>query len=240
MTEEDDCSGSREYTLEVLEDDFRVCPAITPNPAELPNAAVDEFYSQQFTGSGGTGTYTFSVTSGSLPPGLSLTPEGLLSGTPDTEGSFNFTVTATDDNDTVIEEDDCPGSRDYTLLICPGITVGPGTDENLPEGFVSYPYNVTITASDPGATFELIGDLPPGLTGSTGSYVISGTPTTVGTYTFTVIASTSLGCTASRTFTIQILPASAIPTLTEWGMIVMMLALIGFSIIIMRRRQAAW
>ncbi len=45
---------------------------------------------------GGTAPYTFAVTSGSLPPGMGLSAAGLLSGTPDSLGTFTFTVQATD------------------------------------------------------------------------------------------------------------------------------------------------
>jgi len=53
-------------------------------------------YSQTLTGSGGTAPYTFAVTAGTLPAGLTLSAAGLLSGTPTATGTFNFTVTGTD------------------------------------------------------------------------------------------------------------------------------------------------
>ena len=222
------CEGIREYTVEV-------CPSIGLEPSSLSTAAVGESYSQQLTGTGGIAPYDFEITAGNLPSGLTLSPEGILSGTPsqdndDTE--FNFTVTATDVNG-------CEGSRDYTLLLCPGIILGPEMDDELPTGFVSHPYNVTINASEPGATFELTGDLPPGLSGSSGSYVISGTPTEVGTWEFAITASTGIGCAETRHFKIEILSAAAIPTLSEWGMIILVGVLAAMSVILIRRRQTA-
>jgi hypothetical protein len=53
-------------------------------------------YSQAITAVGGTAPYTFSITSGALPPGLSLSPTGVLSGTPTTSGVSAFTMRATD------------------------------------------------------------------------------------------------------------------------------------------------
>ena len=52
-------------------------------------------YSQTITASGGQSPYTFAVGSGSLPTGLSLSSAGVLAGTPDSAGTFNFTSVGT-------------------------------------------------------------------------------------------------------------------------------------------------
>ena len=104
-TDSNGCAGSRGYTLVI------VCQTITVNPGTLPNGTVGVFYSQTLTQTGGIGTITWSVTAGSLPPGLTLnSTTGLLSGTPTTMGTFNFTATATDGNS-------CAGSQSYTVQI---------------------------------------------------------------------------------------------------------------------------
>lgn len=84
---------------------------VTINPTSpLPGGTTGTAYSQTFTGSGGSGAgYTFSVTAGSLPPGLTLT-SGTLSGTPTTPNAYSFTITATDNAG-------CTGSRAYSLTI---------------------------------------------------------------------------------------------------------------------------
>ncbi len=70
-------------------------------------------YSQTITGSGGTAPYSFSVSSGTLPPKLVLDPSsGVLSGTPITAGTFSFTITARDNNGFT-------GSLVYSLTIAP-------------------------------------------------------------------------------------------------------------------------
>ena len=51
-----------------------------------------------FTGTGGAPPYTFAVTAGTFPPGLSLASNGVVSGTPTTAGTYNFTITITDNN----------------------------------------------------------------------------------------------------------------------------------------------
>lgn len=85
-------TGSSAYSITV------VAPAISLTPATgaLPGGLRTMAYSQTFTATGGTGPYGYAVTGGALPAGLTLTTEGVLSGTPTTAGSHGFTVTATD------------------------------------------------------------------------------------------------------------------------------------------------
>jgi hypothetical protein len=60
-------------------------------------ASVGEAYSYTYVATGGTAPYTFSVVSGTLPPGLTLDEDtGVLSGTPTTAGSYSFGVQVTD------------------------------------------------------------------------------------------------------------------------------------------------
>ncbi len=65
-------------------------------PTTLPDVLAGVSYSQQLAASGGQGGYSFAVTAGALPDGLTLSASGLLSGRPGTAGRFAFTVTATD------------------------------------------------------------------------------------------------------------------------------------------------
>ncbi|MFZ9629453.1 MAG: S8 family serine peptidase [Ilumatobacteraceae bacterium] len=83
-------SGAKSFTVNVTN------PVTVSTNATLPGATLGSSYSQSLTASGGTGTYTWSVTSGSLPAGLTLSGAGLISGTPTAGGTFSFTVTATD------------------------------------------------------------------------------------------------------------------------------------------------
>ena len=84
-------------------------------PAALPGADVGTAYSQTITASGGTSPYTSSLSSGSLPSGLTLSSAGALSGTPaaGTVGTYTFTVTATDSATGTHNT----GSRSYTLYV---------------------------------------------------------------------------------------------------------------------------
>jgi uncharacterized repeat protein (TIGR01451 family) len=89
-------------------------PKIVVTPAILSSARVGVGYSQTFTASGGTSAYTFHVTSGSLPVGMSLNATtGILAGTPQRAGTFTFTVAATDANS-------FSGNASYTLTVQQG------------------------------------------------------------------------------------------------------------------------
>ncbi|HSE40105.1 MAG TPA: choice-of-anchor B family protein [Acidobacteriota bacterium] len=89
------------------------CPAITLTPTSLPAGTQGTPYNQTIVATGGTAPYTYAVSSGSLPAGLSLTNAGVLSGTPTGTGTSNFTVLATD-------SDGCTGTRLYSLTINSG------------------------------------------------------------------------------------------------------------------------
>ncbi len=83
---------------------------ITLAPTALPNGMLGTPYNQTITATGGTAPYTFAVTSGTLPPGLTLATNGTLSGKPTSAGSFSFTVTATDHGGAT-------GSQTYSLVV---------------------------------------------------------------------------------------------------------------------------
>jgi hypothetical protein len=90
------------------------------------------------------------------------------------------------------------------VSVCPIITVNPAS---LPNGGVGTPYNQIVSASGGTApyTFSLSsGSLPTGLLLNSATGAIAGTPTTVGTFTFTITATDTTGCTGSRLYTITI------------------------------------
>ncbi|MCA1713630.1 MAG: autotransporter domain-containing protein, partial [Gammaproteobacteria bacterium] len=173
-------------------------------PPTLPGGTAGTAYNQTITASGGTAPYTFAVTAGSLPAGLSLSASGVLSGTPTAAGTFNFTVTATDANGFT-------GTQGYAITIAaPSIVLAPAA---LPNGTAGTAYNQTITASGGTApyTFAVIaGALPPGLTLSA-SGVLSGTPTLPGTYSFTVRATDQNGFTGNQAYAVTILIPGGVP-----------------------------
>lgn len=93
----------------------QVCPTITLSPTSLAMATRGITYSQTITAIGGIAPYIFSLTSGVLPTGITLSSAGLLSGTTTQTGSFQITITATDANS-------CTGSQSYTLTVVGGVS----------------------------------------------------------------------------------------------------------------------
>ncbi len=194
-TDSYDCSGSRSFTV------TPVCPTITVNPSTLPSGTVGTAYSQTLTASGGTAPYTFAVTSGTLPAGLTLNTTsginaGQISGTPTTSnaGGVSLTFRATDANG-------CTGTRTVNLIICPVITLTPAT---LPAPTVGTAYSQTLAGSGGAAayTFTLAsGSLPSWATLSS-SGVLSGTPTSTTAATFTVRATDANGCSGTLSYTV--------------------------------------
>jgi len=200
-------TGTANYTINVL--DAGSCPRITINPPSLPDGSVGTFYSQSFTASGGLDPYTFSITSGALPNGLTLDTDGNLLGTPQESGFFSFTVLAEDSNVPAIAPKrnfkktskigplatgGCPGSQNYSLFIneagCGTITLSPTSLPNAPVGTF---YNQTITASggiDPYDFSIVDGLLPNGLILDTNGNLF-GTPFQLGVFNFTVQAQDS-------------------------------------------------
>jgi len=100
------CTGARAYTLTIT----APCSPITVNPPTLSSGMVGAAYGQALSATVGSEPYSFSVTTGLLPPGLNLSASGVLSGTPTQAGGFSFTVTATAANG-------CTGGRLYSLLV---------------------------------------------------------------------------------------------------------------------------
>src|SRR5262245_13774122 len=93
------------------------CPPITIG-GSLPGGVVGTPYSQTLTASGATAPYTFTILTGSLPAGLALSGDGIVSGTPTLAGSSTFTVRAT-------ATDGCTGSASFTVAVTGVLTVSP-------------------------------------------------------------------------------------------------------------------
>ncbi len=173
---------------------------ITLAPTTLPNGAPGTPYNQTITASGTSGPATFTISAGVLPPGVTLSPTGELTGTPTSGGTFGFTVRAT-------EGGGCSASRAYSIEIaCAAIALNPVF---LPDGALGNPYTATLLAFNGIAplTFTVTaGTLPAGLTLSAAGE-ISGTPTAAGLSTFTIGAIDAVGCTGARNYIIDIFAA---------------------------------
>jgi hypothetical protein len=194
-TDANGCFNTRAYTLNV-----GACPTITFNPQILTPEPVNQQFNQPILASGGAGPYSFIVTSGTLPPGLELAPGGVLVGLPTVQGSYTFSVRATDTNG-------CSGTRTYTQTItCQIVTMTPGS---LPSAQIGVAYNQVLTANGGTAPYTYSvngGSLPTGLT-LTASGVLSGTPTAAGDFTFGIKATDAGGCAVTNSYFVPVCAA---------------------------------
>jgi hypothetical protein len=185
------------------------CPAITVNPAMLPNGGVGVAYTAtNFTATGGGGTYSFSVSSGTLPAGLNLTGN-TLSGTPTEGGTFNITIKATD-------QFGCMGTRAYTLVINRPPVLAPIGNKTAPPN-QTLTFTATATDPDPGDTlsYSLTG-APAGAVINSGTGQFSWTPTQaqIGPHTFTVVVKDNGNPQLSDSETITVNVSNLPPILT--------------------------
>ncbi|WP_395681452.1 choice-of-anchor J domain-containing protein [Dokdonella sp.] len=98
-----------------------VCPALTISPSTLPSTGWGLAYSQNLSQTGALGAPSYFVTAGALPPGLSLSAFGNVSGTSTALGTFNATVT-------VVDNSGCSGSQPYSITVNP---VAPSAPQNV-------------------------------------------------------------------------------------------------------------
>ncbi len=149
----------------------------------LPPGAQAASYTTSLASSGGLGQPTWALTSGSLPAGLTLSSQGVISGTPSQVGTFAFVVTATDTS-----EPPQVASASLTVSIAPVLAISTKT---LPNGTKGVAYSKALGAT--GGTKPYVwavasGSVPAGLSLSLAG-VLSGTPTTIGSSTFKIAVS---------------------------------------------------
>jgi hypothetical protein len=185
-------SGSASVTITAP---GKTTPTVTT--ASLPGGVIGTAYSQTLQAAGGTAPYTWTIKSGSLPPGLSLNnATGMISGTPTTAGTFNTTVSVTDAN----------GLASISGPLSVGITAPPNAPTCKPptvQGSGTNPLAVTATSNciDPQITSTVIdwGDGSPPLTGTTGKHTYA-----AGTYSITVIATNASNLSNSATESVTV------------------------------------
>lgn len=179
-------TASRTYTVNIEPSGLLL------GPATLSNASTQVDYFQFLSASGGVPPYTYHVSAGTLPPGIYLFHDG-LSGTPDVAGTYNFSITATDQTSPA----PLAVTRDYVLVVeLSAIEINQGA---FPEATAGRYYGQAISTRGgvPPYHYSLAsGVLPPGMNMSADGYV-SGTPTVAGHFNFTVLVSDSANGTAS-------------------------------------------
>lgn len=174
----------------------------------LFNGQIGSPYSQVFSAAGGSPPYTWSLASGNS-GGLTLDPSsGVLSGTPQTAGTFTFVVRVTDSAGATTTQSFSVTVTVPPLIITAGAPLPAGT------AGVAYDQKFSVVASGgtPPYTWSLINGAVPGLVFGSSTVELSGTPASSGSFNLTLQVTDSAGLTATRTFTLTISPAALVIT----------------------------
>lgn len=189
-------------------------PALAVSTTSLPGGTLGTAYSQTLTATGGAGADTWSISSGSLPAGLSLSAAGVISGTPTgtVTGAINFTVKVTDS--------ETPTAQSATKALSITISAAPLsiTTSSLPTGVKGSSYSATVAAAGGAGAYSwavTTGSLPVGISINASTGAISGTPTATGVTSFTVTVTdgeTPTPQTANKQLTITVNPQLSVST----------------------------
>ena len=176
---QDSGSPAQSKTLNVT---IRVAPAlaITTTAGALPDAVQGVAYNVSLNSSGGIAPLSWTVVSGALPSGLTLSSGGSITGTPTATGTFSFTAQAQDSSNPPQQQ-----TVAFTLRSAAPLIIGTPSG-SLPDAVqgISYSYSLQSTGGiTPTAWGVSSGQLPPGITLSAAG-LLSGSPTATGTYSF--------------------------------------------------------
>jgi len=181
--------ASKEYSITIT-------PALVINTVSLPSARIGVIYTQFLSASGGSGTFAWSVISGSLPPGLNLHPtNGVITGLPNTLGVFPFSVQVASGGYTA--------TAGLSIAVYSIVSI---TTTSIPAGTLNQAYSTTLSATGGDGNYtwtQTGGTLPQGLSLAADG-TISGTPTWLGTFNFSVRVDSGDGQSANKGFTITI------------------------------------
>ena len=193
-------SGSSSVTFKVVDGtgvSATQAMTITVNPpatlvittGSLSAGIVGVAYSQTLAATGGVPSYHWAIMSGSLPSGLTLNANsGAITGIPTTSGTSSFGVRVTDSQTPAAS-----ATANLSITISNPLPLQI-TTTSLPDGTTSSGYTATLAATgglQPYSWSITAGNLPPGLNLSSNTGQISGTPTTSGTFSFTVAVTDS-------------------------------------------------
>jgi hypothetical protein len=156
---------------------------LSVSTSSLPYAITNKTYSASLAAKGGVGPYTWNLTSGTLPAGITMASDGTFSGTATTKGQSKITVQVRDSQKPIAA---IASSTSLTLNVNAALTI---TTTKLKVAAVNVPYDATLQANEgaPPYTWSITsGSLPAGLKLDSQYGVIYGTPTTQGSSTFTV------------------------------------------------------
>jgi alpha-tubulin suppressor-like RCC1 family protein len=177
-----------------------VNPAVSVTTGSLPSGVVGTAYSQTLAGTNGTSPYTW--TSTVLPAGLSLSSDGVISGTPTTIGTTSVTFTIHDANAKT-------ATKVVSMVMNPAVSV---STTSLAGGVVGTSYSQTLSGADGTSPYTWTSTtLPAGLSLSSGG-VVSGTPTAIGTTSVTFTIHDANAKTATKVLSMVVNPAVSVST----------------------------
>jgi hypothetical protein len=172
--------------------------AVSVSDTSLPDGNVDSFYWYALAADGGSAPHTWSMTSGTLPAGLSLDSSGVITGTPTATGAGSITVQ-------VIDRWGVTATGSVTITINEALLII--TTTWVPDGNVNASYSETLAAiggTTPYTWSITSGNMPAGLSLDSSSGAIAGTPTAAGTSDFTVQVADNDGATTTADLSITI------------------------------------
>jgi hypothetical protein len=180
----------------------------TDDSYNLPTGVTGQPYQHLFKGDGGCGPalpYQYRLLGSALPAGLTLDKSGLLHGTPQVAGKYDFWVELSDEDPPSASWCNPPktAERVFTINIIQGLNIQQNA-LNPKVTFTNVPYSFQLTAEGGGAPSWSIqsGSLPAGLTLASNG-LVSGTPTSEGDFTF-VARVTDGGRSDTETYTLTV------------------------------------
>jgi hypothetical protein len=187
-----------------------ICPVSTGTVIKVcPQGEVGKAYSYQIKGREGTGCvpYVSFKAVGTMPPGLSISSDGLISGTPTQTGDYVFFIQMQDipasQGGVFWCADDASTEKQFEISVVQGLQIQQ-RQSVLTPGQLTVPYNLQFTATGGTPTWASSGTLPAGLTLST-SGLLSGTPTAAGDYSFKVTATAGTRAD-TQTYAMSVVP----------------------------------
>jgi len=196
--------GTYDFTVKVTDADGRVATKGLSirvyNPITITTTGLKPWtkdvggYSETLQASGGDGNYTWSIVSGNLPNGLSLSDKQ-ITGKPTLAGDYTFTLRVTDGTGAYQE-------KEYTIRINAPLQI---TTDSLPNGTegVAYSLGINYTGGTAPYTWNATG-LPGGLVIDVATGVISGVPTQAGQSTVTITLQDATGAQVQKSYTLNI------------------------------------
>jgi hypothetical protein len=191
VTDSAGATALREFSLTVT----RPVQFVT---ATIPSATAGSNYSASLEALGGVSPYTWRLSSGVLPPGVTLSPAGLLAGLPSAAGSFPFGVEVRDSTGTT-------ATGWLTLTVLARMSILSLAELQQPVVGTAYSQRLAATGGVAPYTWRISGGgLPPGLALDQASGTIQGSASAAGLYRFLVEARDATGQSASIEMTLSV------------------------------------